>query len=112
MLGAWVGGLSMTTHVAADDTKFAGEQRYPVMPETQIAAEAVLNPNRLGLLPRLGEVVEFVVHLVIIGYYLGHSLTVPACAPAKLSRLSSPVLGDRRAGRPPSHGVYTFRDES
>ncbi len=78
MLRARVGGLSVTAHVAADDAKFAGEQRNPVMPETQIAPEAVLNPDCLGLPPRIGEVIEFVIHLIIVGGDLRHFFQRPS----------------------------------
>src|SRR6516225_12252829 len=92
MLGAWVGGLAMTTHIAADHAKFAGEQRNPVIPETQIAPEAVLNPDRLGLLPRIGEVVEFVVHLVIIGDDLRHFFSPSIYMRASRTRFPSALL--------------------
>ena len=64
------------------------------MPETQISSEAVLNPDRFSLLPRVCEIVEFVIHLVIVSDDLRHLFNDPArdspcrCLIARFDRAS------------------------
>src|SRR5689334_20023788 len=111
MIGARVGGLPMTAHIAADDAKFAGQQRHPMMPETQIAPEAVLSPDRISLFPRIGEVVEFVIHLVIIGDNLLHFSSTQHAPPLRYRGSISPFGRYAHADDPPWHGVYTFCQE-
>jgi hypothetical protein len=94
MIRTRIGGLSVASHIAADDPKLAGKQGNPVIPETQISSEAVLNPDRFSLLPRICEIVEFVIHLVIVSDDLRHLFDDPA-------RDSPP--------RPPRHCAFRQR---
>jgi hypothetical protein len=56
----------MAAHIASENAQMTGQQWHPMLPETKIATETVLDPNRLGLLPWRREVVELVVHRAIV----------------------------------------------
>src|SRR5216684_136715 len=72
VVGAGVGRLAVTTHVAAEHAVMSRERWYPVIPKAGTAAEAVLNPESFGMFPGVGEIIDVVMHLVVVGLDLRH----------------------------------------
>src|SRR5437879_1768172 len=63
----------MSAHIAPHHPVIAGERRYPVMPEFGAAADAVLQPDSIFVpCPRIGVVVQLVVHFAIVGIDFRH----------------------------------------
>src|SRR5262249_32195211 len=84
-----IGGLAMATHITAEDPIVPGKWRHPVVPEARTAAKAVLDPHRLGWLPRIGKVIDLIVHLVVVGSDFGHTKLLfmrPSPSPTRRER--------------------------
>src|SRR5262245_6062762 len=65
----------MAPHITAHDPIMPRKSRYPVIPELGATTDTVLEPYRLLFgYPRVGVVVDLVIHLAIVGNDFRHTL--------------------------------------
>src|SRR6266571_7126385 len=87
----------MATEVTANHPVAARQRGHPVVPEARAAAEAMLDPDRLGGRPGVREVVTFVMRLIVVGSDFRHVPLLPLWR-ARIECCFDPLLHARPRG--------------
>src|SRR5215813_461216 len=92
----------MSPHITAHDPVMSRKSRHPVIPELGATTDTMLEPYRLLFSdPRVGVVVDLVIHFAIVGSNFRHTLLLIAlCAKCRVGPGSGVLRAPAKTQRP------------